>query len=134
MREGPDLSANLQAVNDLRKAMYSFELKSVSNLQFINGGGATVLVGFLTHVNNPSIFSRWLFLGAVASFMLGLLLSLILSYVSPVFLSARYQQNENRLAEKNYNAISRKRFLLLTSSTCFFFLAIILAAVAWLKI
>ena len=125
--------ADLAATNDLRNAIYNYEFKTISNLQLINGGGASILTGFLTHPNlfqTPTI--KILFILSIVSFVVGLFFSLILAFISPSFLEARYREDEGEHQNKKYTNYKLKRKWFLCCSSAFFFTAVIFAIISFL--
>lgn len=126
------LQADLVATNDLRNAIYNYEFKTINNLQILNGGGASILVGFLTHsslLQTPTI--KILFLLSILSFVLGLFFSLRLAFVSPSFLQSRYRKDEGELqCQKHKKYKQQRKYFLCCSSICFF-IGVIFAIVSW---
>jgi len=113
----------LNETENLRSAIYAYELKTISNLQFINGGGASVLVGFLSQIAiTPK--TKCYFALSIISFLLGLIFSVILSFISPRFLIARYEQNQK---PDDYKKYERLRIFCLLTSLIFFVSAILLS-------
>lgn len=93
---------SFREVESLRSAIYDYELKTISNLQFINGGGAAVLVGFLSQ---SAVHSRYYFGSSIISFLMGLIFSILLSFISPDFLELRFRQNQKFKDYKKYKCL-----------------------------
>lgn len=123
-------SAQLQAVNDMRNAIYSFEFKTITNLQLINGGGAAVLIGFLSRLEIVQL-SKWLFVGSIGSFIIGLIASLFLSIIYPSFMSLRY---DSSFKEKELEKIKFRRKICMHVGIGCFIIAILLSLIAWIII
>ena len=110
--------ADFDALNDLRKAMYESELKSITVLQSLNGGGLTLLVTFLAKSGLSSEhIIKIFFLSSIVCFIMGFLSSMMIMINYPDFL-------ENRYKNEGIPRIKRSKWLF--GSIGFFILSIIL--------
>lgn len=118
--------ADLNATNDLRKAMYNSELKAVLILQSINAGAAVLLVNFIK-LSHLSCGMKLLFLLSILSYIGGLIASLFLLFKIPDFLEKRYRQNQGAELCDEYNELKKCRIICVSAASLGFILGTILA-------
>ena len=129
-----DRAAHLQAVNDLRNAMYNFEFKTAANLQLINGGGAAVLVGFLSRPEMVcKVSCKCMFLGAIILFVIGLMASFSLALIYPSYLESRYLKGESAHRDNEFAKQDSIRKTCVYVGVGCFLLAIVLSVFGWMS-
>lgn len=109
--------ADLQATNDLRKAIYDYEFKALVIWQGINSASIGLLINLL-----PKVHYNYLIIFAFFFFLMALFCTLIILYKSSSFLEARYHVKEN---QKRYKILEKLRSCMLITSSVLFLLGVI---------
>jgi hypothetical protein len=122
--------AELEATNDLRRAIYSQEASAIRAPQVVNAGGAVALLAFLgqTWVAAPEL--RIAVATSIGLMVLGLLLAIWGEFQLPEFSERRYRQSQSSDALRKYRKARQRR----RQTVCLSFLSFALAVVillAW---
>ena len=116
--------ADLYATNDLRSAIYNYDFKTITNLQLINGAGFSILAGFLSqNLIRYSIQAKYCFFISLTLFLLGVILSVGLSFISTKYIELRYRQNESAKRNTEYQSYNCYRNFFLSCALISFALA-----------
>lgn len=112
--------ADLQATNDLRKAMYEQEYMNIRVLQIINGGAAVALVSLLGQIWTKAMWLVPCFTISIFFFIFGLVFAVLCGLKNPDFIVKRFIQNDSSDINKEFKKLqaSIKRFRIYSIS-CF---------------
>ncbi len=126
--------ADLQATNDLRKAMYEQEYMNIRVLQIINGGAAVALVSLLGQIWTKAMWLVPCFTISIIFFISGLVIAVLCGHKNPYFIEKRFIQNDTIDIKNEFKELqdSIKRFRM-SSLLCFVIAVIIPIAVGCYK-
>lgn len=126
--------ADLKATNDLRKAIYNCEFKTLYTLQVLSIAGIGILVNFFLMLKcNYNYLIKGLFWLAIFCFIVALSCSIKLRLIYPDYLDARWKQPNDM---QRYNLLCKDRKYYFNYFFIFFIIATALSMIGlgWLII
>lgn len=121
--------ADLQATNDLRKAMYEQEYMNIRVLQIINGGAAVALVSLLGQIWTKAMWLIPCFTISIFFLIFGLVIAVLCGFKNPKFIEKRYIQNDAVDIQKEFKELQDKLMRFRMSSLLCFVVAVIIPIV-----